>query len=109
MRAEGWKTLILDAVHEADNGESEELYLLAKYLEMCDEAKQELRNKGYGWIGLDILETVKQEVQHAEIQMNYLELEKEFMRSPNGGLYFALEKEFAVIGFAKWLHDKAKR
>ena len=60
MKAEGWKELIQQAVYEAETGGFEKLDLLAKHLEMCDEAKQELRNRGYGWTGLDILETVKQ-------------------------------------------------
>lgn len=60
MKAEGWKELIQQAAYEAETGGFEKLDLLAKYLEMCDEAKQELRNKGYGWTGLDILETIKE-------------------------------------------------
>jgi hypothetical protein len=60
MKAEGWKLLVKQAVAEDESGKPETLDLLARYLEMCDEAKQELRNRGYGWTGLDILETVKQ-------------------------------------------------
>ena len=60
MKAEGWKELITESVRKADKGNTETISLLAKYLEMCDCAKQELRNKGYGWTGLDILETIKQ-------------------------------------------------
>ena len=32
---------------------------LSLLLEEADQAKQELRNKGYGWTGLSLLETVK--------------------------------------------------
>lgn len=60
MKAEGWKLLVKQAVAEDESGKPETLDLLASHLEMCDEAKQELRNRGYGWTGLDILETVKQ-------------------------------------------------
>lgn len=59
MQADGWKELIKNAVREAEVGDFETLDMLARHLEMCDWAKQELRNKGYGCTGVDILETVK--------------------------------------------------
>ena len=59
MKAEGWKELIREAAEEAEKGSSEKLDLLARHLEMVDLAKQELRNKGYGWMGVDILKTVR--------------------------------------------------
>ncbi len=60
MKSKDWKKLVQQAVREVEAGRFEKLDLLSKHLEMCDEAKQELRNKGYGWTGLDVLETVKQ-------------------------------------------------
>lgn len=64
MTKDGWRDLVIQAVHEADNGNGESVSLLAEYFEECDLAKQALRNKGYGWTGLGILETVQQiEVQ----------------------------------------------
>lgn len=59
MKAEGYKQLVIQSVSDAAAGDPSALNLLAKHLEMVDNAKQELRNAGYGWLGLDILETVK--------------------------------------------------
>jgi len=60
MLADGWKELIKEAVQEANEGDTEKIDLLSAHLAMVDVAKQELRNKGHGWTGLDILETVRQ-------------------------------------------------
>lgn len=57
MNADGWKRLVQKAVDEDLRCNPEKLNLLARRLEMVDEAKQELRNRGYGWIGINILET----------------------------------------------------
>lgn len=40
-------------------GDDDYLRLVAEYLAMADQAKHVLRSKGYGWTGLDLLETVK--------------------------------------------------
>lgn len=60
MKADGWKTLIKEAVQEEVEGKPEKIELLAQHLEMADKAKQMLRDKGYGWTGLDLLETAKE-------------------------------------------------
>ena len=54
MKAEKWKELIMEAKDNEDI-----LNKLSLLLEEADQAKQELRNKGYGWTGLSLLETVK--------------------------------------------------
>ena len=54
MKAEKWKELIIEAKDNEDI-----LNKLSLLLEESDTAKQELRNKGYGWTGLSLLETVK--------------------------------------------------
>jgi hypothetical protein len=63
LKKEGWELLIIRAVHNADKGDSEPLKLLALHLEEVDRAKQVLRDKGYGWTGLSMLETVQSEVK----------------------------------------------
>jgi len=62
MLAKQWKELIYKAISKDASGNSETLDLICANLELNDTAKQALREKGYGWIGLDILETVRQEV-----------------------------------------------
>ena len=62
MKAEHWKKHIIDIVNFDD---MESLELLTKLLEEADEAKQELRNKGYGWTGLSLLKTVIEEVPNS--------------------------------------------
>lgn len=57
MTQDGWRLLIVEAVHDSENGNDEKLDLLALHLQQCDQAKQVLRDKGYGWTGVDILET----------------------------------------------------
>jgi len=54
MKADGWKNIIENA-----NQSESQLKLLAKLLAECDQAKQELRDKGYGWQGLGIFETTR--------------------------------------------------
>ena len=54
MKAEKWKELIIEAKDNEDI-----LNKLSLLLKESDTAKQELRNKGYGWTGLSLLETVK--------------------------------------------------
>lgn len=60
MTSQGWRDVVIQAVRDADSGDKEGLDLLSNYLEECDLAKQALRDKGYGWTGLGILETVEQ-------------------------------------------------
>lgn len=59
MTAEGWRGLVMQAVEQYMTGDADKLQLLARHLEMCDQAKQVLRDRGYGWTGMDILETVQ--------------------------------------------------
>lgn len=54
MKADGWKKIIIQA-----NTDEKQMELLAKLLEETDKAKQILSDKGYGWTGLSLLETVK--------------------------------------------------
>jgi len=50
-----YKGAIKDAV---SNGDEEYLNLVIELLLMAEKAKNELRRKGYGWTGLDLLKTV---------------------------------------------------
>jgi hypothetical protein len=49
---------VLDAVARSDRGDSKLLDLLASLLEEVDQAKQDLRDKGYGCTGMGIRDTV---------------------------------------------------
>ena len=60
MEKDGWKELVLEAVKDP-----ERLDLLTQLLEESDEAKQVLRNKGYGHTGLSLLKTVEEEVPYS--------------------------------------------
>jgi hypothetical protein len=62
MDAKHWKAFIRSAVESAEAGKHEQLNLLARALEESERAKQMLRDKGYGWSGLGIYETVRDEV-----------------------------------------------
>jgi hypothetical protein len=55
---DGWKQIALKAVHDHDAGDDEMLDLLAQLLSEQDAAKQALRDKGYGCIGMPWAETV---------------------------------------------------
>lgn len=57
MTLGGWRELALNAFRKYEAGDSELLDLMAGVLEQQDRAKQILRDKGYGWTGLDIIET----------------------------------------------------
>ena len=59
MKAEFWNKRIKEIVQ---NNDEESIKLLSEMLEQSEQAKQELRNKGYGWTGLSLLETVINEV-----------------------------------------------
>lgn len=58
MTREGWEHIVLEAVSRYEQGDSELLQLLSQLLEEQDLARQALRDKGYGWIGLPWDETV---------------------------------------------------
>ena len=59
MNKEGWRQLILDAAYDSDCLDpNDKVYKLALYLEQVDEARQVLRDKGYGVSGTPILEQV---------------------------------------------------
>lgn len=59
MTFKGWKGLLENFINKKDK---ETFELLNIILFEQDKAKQELRNKGYGWTGLSLLETVQNEV-----------------------------------------------
>ena len=63
MKAKYWKSYIIEIVQD---GKAAQIDLLSKLLEEADEAKQELRNKGYGWTGLSLLKTIQEEVENKE-------------------------------------------
>ena len=63
MTYKGWEKLLIDFIDKKDK---ETFELLNIILFEQDEAKQELRNKGYGYTGLSLLETVKQEVPNGK-------------------------------------------
>jgi len=56
MKHESWRDLIERKIESED---SDFIDKLSQYLAELDEAKQTLRDKGYGWTGLSLLETVK--------------------------------------------------
>lgn len=51
-----YKQMIKDAIKQEDQKQIERL---AETMHQADRAKQILRDKGYGWTGLDLLQTVK--------------------------------------------------
>jgi hypothetical protein len=53
-----WKELVIQAVDENSKGDEARLNLLVQLITECEEAKQELRKKGYGVTGQGILKTV---------------------------------------------------
>jgi hypothetical protein len=60
MTEQGWNTLLQEIAYESkifDN--NKRLEKMAKYLAEVDESKQILCDKGYSWVGLSLLETVK--------------------------------------------------
>lgn len=62
MKAKYWEERIKEMVN---NNDEESIRLLAELIEEAEQAKQELRNKGYGWTGLSLLKTVIEEVPSA--------------------------------------------
>lgn len=63
MTEKQYKIFIKNAVCDIQRGGSHErLNLLARALFEAERAKQMLRDKGYGWTGLGIYETVRDEV-----------------------------------------------
>jgi hypothetical protein len=57
--------VILKAVDSLNEGDASHVELLAKIIVEAKEAQQLLREKGYGWSGLSLLNTVSQEVPDA--------------------------------------------
>lgn len=60
MKKEGWINLVIEAVREHDAGDSEKLDLLGRLLEEQDQAKQMLRDRGYGVTGTPWIDTVSE-------------------------------------------------
>lgn len=56
---------VLLAAEQFYAGDSQGMDLIVEVLCLCEDAKNELRSKGYGWTGLDIAKTVAL-VPHAE-------------------------------------------
>jgi hypothetical protein len=54
---EAW---VRKAVAEAQDGDGESLNLVARFIWEHYEAKNALRQKGYGWTGLGLVETVNE-------------------------------------------------
>ena len=71
MTSDDIKWAIISAVeryikYDHNPNKLEYIDLVSKVVIQADEAKQELRKKGYGWTGLSLLETVKTEVPDRE-------------------------------------------
>ena len=60
MTKQGWRTRIVEAVAELMLGEETRIDLMAAYLEEVDNARQALRDKGYGCIGMPIERQVEE-------------------------------------------------
>jgi hypothetical protein len=58
MTEAGWKEAILEAVRRAETGDRTLLNLMALLLTEQDQAKQQLRELGYGCIGMSWLDVV---------------------------------------------------
>jgi hypothetical protein len=58
-----------DLVHDViENKKIEQIELLIQLIRESEEAKQTLRNMGYGWTGLSLLETIKKEVPNSNFR-----------------------------------------
>lgn len=75
--------------YEILTSEPEKFNVIAEILEQSEQAKQILRDKGYGWLGLSLLETVKQEVDNSETLINSkaLDILKELIE--NGSFFIS--------------------
>jgi hypothetical protein len=52
MTQQGWKEAVLKAADDHERGDDVMLELLSKLLEEVDDAKEQLRRKGYGCTGM---------------------------------------------------------
>ena len=59
MTAEGWRQAVIQAVRESDDGHADMIEMLAHLLAEQEKAKQDLRNIGFGWCGLNWPGTVQ--------------------------------------------------
>lgn len=66
MTREGWRELILDVFATYSAGDPGALELLTDLLAEQDEAKQRLRVKGYGCIGMPWLRTIEEVPRRAD-------------------------------------------
>ena len=66
MTKEGWRAAILDAWGQALSGDQTMLDGLAQQLTEEDEAKQLLRNAGFGCTGVSLLRTVQEALEWIE-------------------------------------------
>ncbi len=60
MKAEQYAELVVQAVDESRDGYPQMLVSIGRALAEADEAKQILRARGYGWLGLGIAETARE-------------------------------------------------
>jgi hypothetical protein len=58
MTREGWRALVVDAMHRFHGGNGAQLELLSRLLEEQDQARAVLRRKGYGETGMGWLDLV---------------------------------------------------
>jgi len=58
MTLEGWRDHSFIQARNIVAGEEKALNLLSRFLKEADDATELLRDKGYGWTGLGLLETV---------------------------------------------------
>jgi hypothetical protein len=59
MRADAWREHVINCVREAERGDPRMLDRLALLLEQQDTATNRLRQKGYGWMGLPLIDMVE--------------------------------------------------
>jgi hypothetical protein len=69
MTKEGWRCAVIEAVQNADEGNDELLKLLVHLLTEQDQAKQALRDLGYGCTGMpwaDVVEEIRDGARRAD-------------------------------------------
>ena len=62
MNKEAWRDLAVSAVVRHQAGDDTALDLLGRLLEEQEQAKDLLRNAGYGWTGTGLLETARKAI-----------------------------------------------
>lgn len=67
MKAEAWKKLIIEATEQHYSSDDSQLDLIVKMLLESEQAKQNLRNSGFGVTGVGLLRTVEEAIGQVEI------------------------------------------